>query len=299
MISLIVAAAACTAWSATAPPADDFWSYWGDGKGEVSTYGSITPRYGEPREGHTVLIFVTEDLSRKTRVKAETDAVAAGDRVPVLKMNRLTRFTTGMYDYSLMTSTFSSVGAELGHGPFQPLKISFSAQDWCGHVFQMLLPERKDVELTVHSYFESERDQRRVLPLPAQHAFEDNLPIWIRELGGEVLSVGQRLELAIFPASWVTRSQHREASFEPGWIMKEDGASTAVMGTDTPTWRFLWQVGDRKETYWTERAYPHRLVKWSSSDGSSGELKQSLRVPYWQLHGSADLTYREKLELPR
>jgi hypothetical protein len=295
MLTLLLAAVAL----ATNHAAEDFWSHWGDGKGEISSYRSVTPRYDEPREGYTVLVFVTEDLSRKARVKAESEATPASDRVPVIKMNRLTKFTTGMYDYSLMTSTFSSVGAELGHGTFQPLKISFSAQEWCGQVFQMLIPERKDVELTLHSYFESERDLHRILTLPANHAFEDNLPIWIRELGGEVLAPGQRQTLEILPSAWITRSLHQEVKFEPGSILKEEGESVTAMGSEFPTWRFTWQVGARSETYWTERAYPHRILKWSSSDGGGGVLKQSLRVPYWQLHASQDLPYREKLELPR
>src|SRR5262249_52872788 len=146
---------------------------------------------------------------------------------------------------------------------------------------------------------EGERDQHRVLVLPANHAFEDNLPLWIRELGGEVLPAGQRQTLEILPSAWIMRSLHQEAKFEPGSILKEEGESLTVMGSASPTWRFTWQVGGRSETYWTERAYPHRILKWSSSDGGSGLLKQSVRVPYWQLHGSQDLPYREKLELPR
>jgi hypothetical protein len=295
MITILLTAVAL----ATTPAAEDFWSHWGDGKGEVSSYRSITPRYGEPREGYTVLIFVTEDLSRRTRVKAESEATPAGDRVPVLKMNRVTRFTTGIYDYSLMTSTFAGVGDELGHGSFQPLKISFSAQDWCGQTFAMLVPERSDVKLTLHSYFESESDQQRTLELPAKHAFEDDLPIWIRELSGDVLEVGQRQTLEILPSAWISRSLHQEPKFDPGSIIKEAGESVTVMGTEFPTWRFTWQVGDRTETYWTERAYPHRILKWSSSDGASGVLKQSMRVPYWQLHAGQDIPYREKLELRR
>jgi hypothetical protein len=48
-----------------------------------------------------------------------------------------------------------------------------------------------------------------------------------------------------------------------------------------------------------EKAYPHRIIKWNSSDGGSGEIKKTLRVPYWELHGNEDLTYREQLQLPK
>jgi len=230
--------------------AQDFWSWWGDGKGELSSYKVIVPRYGELREGYSILVFVTEDISRATRIKDDSGKLPASDRVPVLKLNRVVKFTTGLYDYSIMTSTFSSVNAELGRNPFEPLKISFSAQEWCGHVMQMLIPQRDQVELTRHSYFQGEGDQKRNIKLPANAAFEDNLPIWIRELNGEAMVAGQRRELQIFPSSWISRASHQQADFQSGWIMKEAGEAMSASNGSAPTWRWTWQIGNRKETYW-------------------------------------------------
>ena len=290
----------CLLLLAAAPSfAQDFWAYWGDGKGEVSSYRVVVPRYGEPREGFSVLVFVTEDISRTTRIKVESEAIPPGDRVPVLKLNRVVKFTTGLYDYSLMTSTFSSVNAEMGRAPFEPLKISFSAQEWCGHMMQILTPQREQAELTLHSYFQSEGDQRRNLKLPANAAYEDNLPIWIRELNGEKLAGGQKRELQIFPSSWNSRAAHQPADFQSGWIMKEDGEMLKALEGRAATYRWTWQIGNRKETYWVEKNYPRRILKWSSSDGNQGELKKSLRVPYWSLHNNADLPYREQLGLSK
>jgi len=279
--------------------AQDFWSWWGDGKAELSSYKTQTQRYGELREGHAVLIFVTEDLSRTTRLKVESNDIPPTDRVPVLKLNHVVKFTTGIYDYSLLTSTFSSIEAELGRPPFQPLKISFSAQEWCGQVFQMLLPQRDRVEFTLHSYFEKEGDQKRSLTLPPNAAFEDNFLIWIRELKGEVLAVGQRRELQIFPSAWLLRSTHREAAFLPGAIVKEAEEGVKLAEGTLPAWRWRWQIGNRSETCWVEQAHPHRILKWQSSDGGTGELLKTLRVPYWQLHGNDDLPYRTQLGLPK
>ena len=276
-----------------------FWDYWGDGKGEVSSYRVIVPRYGELREGFSVLVFVTEDISRTTRIKVESNVIPPKDRVPVLKLNRVVKFTTGLYDYSLMTSTFSSVNAELGRTPFEPLKISFSAQEWCGHVVQILMPQREQVELTLHSYFQSEGDQKRNIKLPANAAYEDNLPIWIRELNGDVLTTGQKRDLQIFPSSWNSRAAHQQADFQTGWIIKEDGETLKSLEGNAATYRWTWQVGNRKETYWVEKNYPRRILKWNSSDGGSGEIKKTLRVPYWQLHNNSDLPYREQLGVPR
>jgi hypothetical protein len=285
--------------SKTAETPNGFWDYWGDGKGEVSSYRVVVPRYGELREGYSVLVFVTEDISRATRIKDDSGKLPASDRVPVLKLNRVVKFTTGLYDYSIMTSTFSGVNAELGRNPFEPLKISFSAQEWCGHVMQILIPQRDQAELTLHSYFQSEGDQKRNIKLPANAAYEDNLPIWIRELNGEVMPAGQRRNLQIFPSSWISRASHQQADFQTGWIMKEAGETMNASNGEAPTWRWTWQIGNRKETYWVEKNYPHRILKWNSSDGNKGEIIKTLRLPYWQLHNNADSPYREQLGLSK
>ncbi|NUO82006.1 hypothetical protein HUU05_18180 [candidate division KSB1 bacterium] len=284
--------------------AQDFWSWWGDGKGELSSYKITVSRYGELREGYAVLVFVTEDISRTTRIKVESDEIPQADRVPVLKLNHVVKFTTGIYDYALITSTFSAVNSEMGRPAFQPLKISFSAQEWCGHVFQMLIPQRDQVALTLHSYFQSEGDQKRNLALPANTAFanvafEDNLLIWIRELQGEVLPLGQRRELKILPSAWALRAAHQKVEFQSGWILKEDGETLKLAEGSIATRRWTWQVGTRQEKYWVEKAYPHRILKWTSSTGSQGEIKKTLRLPYWSLHDNDDLHYRDQMELPK
>lgn len=277
--------------------AQDFWKWWGDGKGELSSYKVTVSRYGELREGHAVLIFVTEDISRTTRIKVESEAIPQNDRVPVLKLNHVVKFKTGIYDYSLLTSVFSAVTSEFGRSPLQPLKISFSAQEWCGHVFQMLLPQREHVALTLHSYFQSEGEQKRNLALPANAAFEDNFLIWIRELQGEVLPLGQRRELQILPSAWVLRAAHEKAELQSGWIMKEEGERLKLAEGNAATWRWTWKIGAREEKYWVEKTYPHRILKWSSSTGGTGEIMKTLRVPYWSLHGNDDLHYRAELRL--
>ncbi|KAA0224537.1 hypothetical protein EDS67_23290 [candidate division KSB1 bacterium] len=279
--------------------AQDFWGWWGDGKAELSSYQTKTQRYGELREGNAVLVFVTEEISRTTRIKVESEAIPPADRAPVMKLNHVVKFPTGIYDYSLLTSTFSSIESEFGRPPFEPLKISFTAQEWCGHVYQMLIPQRDQVELTLHSYFQSEGDQKRSIKLPANAAFEDNLLIWIRELKGEVLSAGQRRALQILPSAWASRSGHQDVEFQGGSIIKDEGEVVKLSEGNAPSWRWTWQVGSRTEMYWVEKAYPHRILKWKSSDGGEGELIKTLRLPYWQLHGNNDAPYREQLGLPK
>src|SRR5207249_3206702 len=87
----------------------DFWSTWGDGKAELDGYALTQPRYGELRAGTAVLIFVTEDFSDSARVKADPGKHPASDVYPVLKLNFVRDFQTGIYDYNVMTSTFARV----------------------------------------------------------------------------------------------------------------------------------------------------------------------------------------------
>lgn len=298
-LMLMIMLAGLLAMNIVPSVAQDFWGWWGDGRAELSSYKTKTQRYGELREGYAVLVFVTEEISRKTRIKVESEAIPAGERVPVMKLNHVVKFPTGIYDYSLLTSIFSSIESEFGRPAFEPLKISFSAQEWCGHVFQMLIPQRDQVELTLHSYFQSEGDQKRTIKLPANAAFEDNFPIWIRELKGEVLAAGQRRTLQILPSAWASRSGHQHLEFQAGAIIKEEGEAVKLGEGNTPSWRWTWQVGNRTETYWVEKAYPHRILKWQSSDGGEGELIKTLRLPYWQLHDNDDLAYREQLEISK
>src|SRR2546423_13573645 len=116
---------AALAIAAAPARADDFWSHWGDGKAELDGYALVEPRYGHPRDGTAVLIFVTEDFSDSLRVKADPGRHPASDVYPVMKLNFVRDFQTGIYDYNVLTSVFARVAA----GAFPVVKTSFSSQE--------------------------------------------------------------------------------------------------------------------------------------------------------------------------
>jgi len=95
--SLALASALAMVVSAPAAAAD-FWKHWGDGRAELNGYRLTQPRYGALRSGSAVLIFVTEDFSDEWRVKTESRAGAPSGVYPVLKLNLLRQFQTGIYD---------------------------------------------------------------------------------------------------------------------------------------------------------------------------------------------------------
>jgi len=160
-----------------------FWDHWSDGQAELSGYRVTTPRYGALREGEVVLIYVTEEMNEHTLIKDDTGTVPPEDKEVVLKLNHTLEFDTGIYPYSVMTSVFSPTGSS-GRERFAPVKISFTAQEWCGHVFHMLTPTFDDYTSEIHSYFSSEGDARETIETEPFTLYEDALWIQLRELDG-------------------------------------------------------------------------------------------------------------------
>jgi hypothetical protein len=281
--------------SAAPAQAPDFYAHWGDGRAELSSYRIVQPRYGEPREGYGVLIFVTEDIDRKTFIKVESPAPKE-ERLYVLKLNNVLKFNTGIYDYSVMTSVFSQV--EGGAHPFELRKLSLSAQEWCGHVFDEVQARNGRLEGHISSYFESEGRHPYELDYGRSFESEDHLLIRIRELGGPFLAPGEEREMEILPTLWSFRLRHRPHALVQGKVRKGETEGIALGGESLLAVRWDLEMGERRRTLWVESAYPHRILKWEDGDGGRGELVKTIRVPYWKLHGNADEVYREELQIP-
>ena len=140
------------------PVSKAFKEYWYAGKAEITSYTLKQARYGEIRDGHAVLVFVTEPFETSKQVKADRPD---SNSESVLKLNSTRKFLTGIYPYSIMSSTFYPV-ADNQHA----LKLSNSVQEWCGQVYTQL-NNRKQFEINAFSYFESEGDQSLELPKSA------------------------------------------------------------------------------------------------------------------------------------
>ena len=128
-----------------------FNNYWYNGQAEISSYKLTQARYGDIYEGTAVNIFVTEDFLPKKQVKAD---YKDEKNIAVLKLNSTKKYLTGIYPYSLMSSTFTPINYHE-----KSLKISFSAQEWCGNTF-VQLNNKENFEIDYHSYFESNADRK-------------------------------------------------------------------------------------------------------------------------------------------
>ena len=263
----------------TAPVgAQDFWSHWGDGRAELNGYRLRQPRYGAERSGTAVLIFVTEDFNDRLRVKAEGREPGA-EVYPVMKLNEVRDFQTGIYDYNVMTSTFARV--ERG---WPVAKVSFSSQEWCGHVYHQIVPRGERVGGISHSYFEGEADGRETLKLPEGGVFADVLPVLLRGWQGSFLKPGERASVPFLPRLLDARMRHRPLAWGRATISR----AASEFEVEVPAGRFTttrWTVavdGGETLTYDIEAQTPYRLVRWNSSSGELAELLGSERIAYWK-----------------
>lgn len=299
---------ACVAAPKAPPPpalpadAAAFWAAWGDGRAEVSGYDLRKERYGQERAGHAVLIYVTEDWNDAARVKA--DAARPGQTFPVLKLNHVAKFQTGIYDYSLMTSVF--VRADVAGWPLR--KVSFSSQEWCGQVYHQVLPDAPPGHLRSisHSYFEKEvdregrsgaavGDQTLDLAQPAGALAEDALPLLLRTYPGrpDLLPPGGERGAPLLLSLARARLRHLPLRYARATLRRAAAAAPYTTPAGTfPAITYTIDIGDIGDgptgtdqlTYHIEAAPPHRVLGWSARSGEEARLRGTARLPYWQLN---------------
>lgn len=283
-VSLVAIAAAPRA------PADpEFGSHWHDGRAEIDGYRFAVQRYGEPRTGQAVMVFVTEPFRAGTRVKADNPSRAPADVFEALKLNLVRDFQAGIYDYSTMVSLFSRSDS------FEPVKLTFTSAEWCGNVYEELLIDPKRLQQRVFSYFEGETTSG-TLPRPPGGVIEEELFVRLRGLRGEYLRPGAKCTVPFLAGSFHRRLTHTPAN----WTRAEIERPAAPVRVRVPagvfvTRLYVVRVTDGREgRFHIETAYPHRIVKWtwSAARGAaveaseSGELTGTQRVAYWKLNGN-------------
>lgn len=290
-----------TPWT---PPTygSDFSATWHDGNAEMATYALTYPRYGELRTGTAVAITVTEPFNPDKRVKSDRGGEGTHN---VIKLNLVEDFQTGIYDYNLMTSVFVATSPANGLPAGSPTKVSFSMQEWCGHVYQQALFSKAKrgtpgVRQSVNSYFEKVADQQTGMDHPAGGIAEDALMLWARGLAGPQLEPGESIEIPVYRSMAVQRNQHVSAEWETATLSRQ----SQPVATSTDAGEFLTdvytaQVGGRSYTFHVESDGDHKLIKLERNDGYAMELTAAERLPYWRLNGNADERQLKKIGLER
>jgi len=278
--------------AAVSAVAQDFSAYWHDGKAEMNGYRLSVSRYGQERAGYAVMIFVTEPFSESKRVKVNDHARNPDDTFDVFKLNLVRDFRTGIYDYNTMVSVFSR------SSNFDPVKITFSSAEWCGHVYTELMFDETRVQISNSSYFEDE-SQTRLVPLKQGAVSEDNLFVLLRGLRGDFLEPGESITIDYLPGVFFSRLTHEPVNPTSATISRRVGVTVV----EVPAGRFSVMVYDiktdgRNGVYYVETAYPHRIVRWELAPDIKGELTGSRRMQYWSLNDEGDEKHLEQLGIP-
>ena len=309
--SLVLAGLGCVACTdavaqESAPLRTDeaFWKSWGDGKAELAGYALTYPRYGVARQGNAVAVFVTETFSNEARLKNETAGRPPSDLFPVIKLNLMQEFPTGIYDYNLMTSAFVALSAVNGRDAGTTTKVAFSSQEWCGQVYAELNFADETTELISHSYFDGEGREMRSMEHPSNGLAEDSVLLWARGLAAPVLQPGQSTRLSVLRSLEVGRLSHVALEWQPA--VANRAATTETL--EVPAGRFeVRKATLRLEASRPQRQYPpgggtrslpagewvvwvmeqapHTVVKWRSPSGAEAELVGTSRLPYWAMNG--------------
>ncbi len=294
--TLLLFALACAPTPAANAEAD-FSKHWHDGRAELDGYRYGVTRYGEPRTGEAVMVFVTEPFSESKRVKVDDASANPSDTFDALKLNLVRDFTTGIYDYNTMVSLFTRSES------FEPVKISFSSAEWCGHVYEELVFREIGIEDAYYSYFENESARRTIPPRPGGIA-EDNLFILLRGLRGPFLAPGAKRSIDLLPSSFYSRLVHRPVDWQTAELEHRAASERITVPAGTFDARvYTVRTPDRRGTFHVEAAYPHRIVRWEWKPSGSrgleelGELTGTERLAYWQLNANGDESYRKALGL--
>lgn len=267
---------------------EEFNRYWYSGEAEVTSFQLEQVRYGEIHSGKAVLVFVTEPFSKTKQVK--TDNPGKGD-VSVMKLNSTKKFNTGVYPYSMMTSTFVPIKEKKP----QALKVTTSSQEWCGHTFTQLNNRNGKFQIESRSYFESEGDQDLIL---GKTIIEDELWTQIR-LNPEKLPIGDH---EVLPSFFYLRLRHKPIKAYKANIRKQAITNNQI------SYEINYPDLNRKLKIISSDKFPYEILEWEESYGSgwgpNGKTMttkasriKTIKTDYWTKHSNADLPLRAELGL--
>ncbi|WOO39732.1 hypothetical protein [Rubellicoccus peritrichatus] len=256
--------------------------YWFDGA-EISRFDLEQSRYGAEHQGTAEFIFVTEPFLVSQQVKHE---FGNGKSVPVLKLNALRTFNTGIYSYRTMLSVFDPLPDE---GYSHALKTTLSVQDWCGQVFYQMNYRDSAWKAELRSYFQGEADQDFSLE---STWLEDEIWTTIR-IDPESLPVG---EFSMIPSALYLRFQHIEPSAHTAIGKLEENDGLMIYAINYP------ELGRTLEISF-EKEFPFVINGWTELQEGEKVKTVAKRTHllrnryYWSEHDNKDRKSRKLLGL--
>ena len=269
-------------------------SYWYQGLGELNVYDMEQNRYQGIHPGEALLVFVSEDFLTDKQVK--NDRYQNPNTTPILKTNAIIRFTTGIYDYSLMTSVFTPVKtAEFSH----TLKVTNTGQDWCGQVYSQLNLKDNTYQYLLHSYFEAEADQTGEV---AVTLLEDEIFNRIR-MGWQHLPTGS---LTVVPSANFLRLRHQTIKAFPATLSLSAYEGTDFKGTDLKVYTVSFPDLQRRVEIVFQAQPPYYIEGWvdtypSAFDGqlrsTKARRKTTVLEKYWEENANSSVNAAKRAAL--
>jgi len=266
-----------------------FDTYWYQGKAELSRYALRQARYGDLHDGEAVLVFVTENFLPKLQVKQERGE--SSDAISVLKLNAYRRFYTGIYPYTLMTSSFTPTrppGAET-------LKVSSTIQEWCGQVYSQINRRKDGLRALMHSYFQDDADQQMTMP---NAILEDGIWAQIRIDPSRI----QQGEQEIVPALDYIRLRHKALRAYPATVTQRSNAETDLVDHPLVALEVRYPALGRDLIIYYEPDFPHIIQAWEENVGpqrTTAVRTHAILDDYWNHNAASDGEYRDALGLTR
>jgi len=259
----------------------NFNQYWYDGNAEITSYKLSQVRYGEIHEGRAVTIFVTEDFLPEKQVKADYQNEK---NIPVLKLNSTKKFLTGVYPYSLMTSTFSPVDNDI-----HPLKITFSSQEWCGNTF-MQLNNRKNFEIDFYSYFESNSDKKLSLE---KNILENSF--WnLARINPYQIKKGRYKIIPSFEFLALNHKKIKPYDAEVN-LLKQDNLLNLTIYYPELKRKLILNLTE--DFPFTIESWEEHMVRGEKKLVTKAEKIEKIKVKYWNKNSNKDKIIREKLRI--
>jgi hypothetical protein len=258
-----------------------FNAYWSQGKAEITSYELTQARYGEIHQGTAVHIFVTEDFLPEKQVKAD---YKNAKNVPVLKLNSTKKFVTGIYPYSLMTSTFSPIDLNQ-----KAIKVSFSSQEWCGNTFAQL-NNRANFDIDFHSYFEGDADRKQSLK---KNILENELWNQLR-VSPESLPVGNLDVIPSFEFLALNHQQIKAYKAEASLKIKGDFIKYTIK---YPELKRTLTIEATKDFPYTIESWEETISKKSKTLTTRADKIKTIQSAYWQKNGVGNVKERKELGL--
>ncbi len=246
---------------------------WEDGLSEMSYYDATCVIYDTKRSYTRVHLMNRQFMDERRWIKASDSTVY---RVPAFKFVVSEEVPTENYNYRILMTTF------LERPNLEPLKVSVSSQEWCGHTFKILQwsrfqelePKDWSLDLCSYSYFPDEGDVW--WPLPSNTDAYESLPLFARAV---VASGGQSRAMHLL------RSQRSNRAPDPkpiDAVLKMEGGPRSIR---VPLGKFEAQrvvVDWEGEPTWydVETTAPFRVLEFREGDVNA-RLRLVERRAYW------------------